>query len=355
MSRRWRRTLAVGMVAWLSSTLGLLAGPAWAGSGRVILVRPTAADDTIGEALNRVRGELVAEGFDVAEVDVLPDLAPPTPGSATPEDAALATIDLSVEEGAHVVDLRVIDRITNKTVIRRTPVESGTTSSTAEVLAVRAVELLRASLLELLLESRPSAPNPNATAVSEVRHASKWAAQGLPHEREPVWAVEVGALVVTDLGGIPPAVLALARIRRALFGPLSLRATVAGLGTEMRAASAAGEATVTQNIGLIECVASLWAAAVIHPFVSIGGGILYTSVEGHAVFPYQAQSNPPQWSAAADASLGAEVKLGRRFALSLEGHALLAQPYPVVQLLGADVARTGHPAILGSLSVVGWL
>jgi hypothetical protein len=341
------------MVAWLSSTLGLLGGPAWAGSGRVVLVRPTAADETIGEALNRVRGELVAEGFDVAEVDVLPDLAPPTPGGVAPQDAALATIDLSVEEGAHVVDLRVIDRVTNKTVIRRTPVEGGTTSSTAEVLAVRAVELLRASLLELLLESRP--PAPNATAVAEVRHASKWAAQGLPHEREPVWAVEVGALVVTELGGIPPAVLALARIRRVLFGPLSLRATVAGLGTEMRAASAVGEATVTQNIGLIECVASPWATTVIHPFVSIGGGVLYTSVEGHAVFPYQAQSNPPQWSAAADASLGAEVKIGRRFALSLEGHALLAQPYPVVQLLGVDVARTGHPAILGSVSVVGWL
>ncbi len=201
MSGRWRRTLAVRLVAWLSSTLGLIGAPAWAGSGRVILIRPTAADETIGEALNRVRGELVAEGFDVAEVDVLPDLAPPAPGRVAPQDAALATINLSVEEGAHVVDLRVIDRINNKTVIRRTPVEGGTTSSTAEILAVRAVELLRASLLELLLESRPPTPAPNATAVAEVRHASKWAAQGLPHEREPVWAVEVGAVVVTDLGG----------------------------------------------------------------------------------------------------------------------------------------------------------
>jgi hypothetical protein len=30
-------------------------------------------------------------------------------------------------------------------------------------------------------------------------------------------------------------------------------------------------------------------------------------------------------------------------------------PYPVVQILRTDVAKTGEPALAGSVSVVGWL
>ncbi len=283
-----------------------------------MLVRPAEVDDTIAEALNRMRGELVAEGFDVSEVGTLPQ-PPPLPGGAEgpAADATLATIDLSVEEGADIVDLRVIDQLTNKTVIRRTPVERGASSHTAEVLAVRAVELLRASLLELLLESRPSEPAvraPNAEAT----HASKWAAQGLPREREPVWGVEAGATVLADFGGIPPAVLGLARLRRTVFGPLALRATVAGLGTRPRVQSGnLGSATVSQDIGLLECVASLWEGAIVHPVLSIGAGALYTSVDGHASYPYQARSGPTSaWAAAADGSVGLEVRLGRHFSFS---------------------------------------
>jgi hypothetical protein len=342
-------------VAWLASTL--CGGFAWGGSGRVVLVRPDEVDETIAEALNRMRGELVAEGFDVAEVGALPQPPPLTgSGEGPAADAALATIDLSVEAGADIVDLRVIDRLTNKTVIRRTPVERGATSHTAEILAVRAVELLRASLLELLLESRPSEPTASVPSA-EASHASKWAAQGLPRERETVWGVEAGAIVLADFGGIPPAVLGLARLRRTLFGPLALRATVAGLGTQPRVqAGSLGSATVAQDIGLLECVASLWGNAVVHPVVSIGAGALYTSVDGHASYPYQARSGPASaWAAAADGSIGVEVRLGRHFSLSLEGHALLAKPFPVVQFLGSDVARNGQPSVLGSASVGGWL
>jgi hypothetical protein len=355
VTNRWRRALAMPTVAWLASTLW--GGLAWGGSGRVVLVRPAEVDDTIAEALNRMRGELVAEGFDVSEVEALPQPPPLSAGGEGPAaDAPLATIDLSVEEGADVVDLRVIDQLTNKTVIRRTPVERGASSHTAEVLAVRAVELLRASLLELLLESRPSEPAARAPNA-EATHASKWAAQGLPREREPVWGVEAGAIVLADFGGIPPAVLGLARVRRTVFGPLALRATVAGLGTQPRVESGSlGSATVAQDIGLLECVVALWDNAIVHPVVSLGAGALYTSVDGHASYPYQARARPTSaWAAAADGSLGVEVRVGRHFSLSLEGHALLAKPFPVVQFLGSDVARNGQPSVLGSASVGGWL
>ena len=255
---------------------------------------------------------------------------------------------LSVDNGTHVAELRVLDHLTHKLVTRRTRVDDSQTPDAAEVLAVRAVELLRASLLELLLESNRSSGD------GPLREASRWAARALPRTPDRDWGVEVGACVLADLGGVPPALLALARVRRTLVAPLSVRVTVAGLGTQARVDAAAGSAIVAQDVGLLELVVVPWPAAVVRPVVSLGAGAFFASVDGRANPPYAGRQNA-RWAGAVDGGVGAEARIGPSFALSLEAHALLVQPFPVVEVLGADVARTGEPSVLGSLSVVGWL
>jgi hypothetical protein len=327
-----------------------VAASASASSGHVALVRQNGVDPTIAEAIHRIRGELVAEGFDVSEVDASPE---PPPGEGTMDGSGtLATIDLSVDRGTHVAELRVVDHLTNKIVIRRTLVEDADTPHTAEVLAVRAVELLRASLLELLLAA--DRPSSKTSASGDALRASQWAAQGLAAERESNWGIEIGACVIADFGGIPPAVLGVARVRRSLIGPFSVRVNVAGLGTQPRVEASAGSARVTEDVGLLEVLATPWPGAVFHPVASLGAGTLYASVDG--------QPNPPnvgrqsaRWALAVDGGAGVETRIGRHFALSLEAHALFAQPSPVVEFLGAHVARAGEPSVLGSLSVMGWL
>jgi hypothetical protein len=343
----WRRAFVFATAA---SAL-VATGVAWASTPRVALVRPEAPDTTIAEALNRIRGELVAEGFEVVYVDTPSetDLA----GNAREDSGWLAAIALSVDEGTHVAELRVIDRLTNKTVLRRAPVIEAKTPHAAEVLAVRAVELLRASLLELVLE-RPAANEQAPTASSDVRQVTDWAAQKLPAEREPVWGFETGVAVLADFGGIPPAVLGVVRVRRRLVGPLSLRVTAAGLGTTAHVDAQAGSASVTQGLGLVEGVLGLWPKLVVHPVVSLGAGPLYAAVDGQANFPYLGRSSS-QWALAADAGGGAEIRLGQHFDVSLEAHLFVARPYPAVEILGSDVARSGEPSVLGTLSVVGWL
>jgi hypothetical protein len=139
-----------------------------------------------------------------------------------------------------------------------------------------------------------------------------------------------------------------------MMGPLSVRVTVAGLGTQPRVEAPSGSASVTEDVGLLEVLLTPWRSAVVHPVVSLGAGTLYASVDG--------QPNPPnvgrqsaRWAAAVDGGIGAETKIGRHFAVSIEAHALVAQPSPVVEFLGVHVARAGEPSILGSLSIMGWL
>lgn len=347
MTTSWGRARAVAIVA---SALGV-AAPVSASSGHVALVRQEGADPTITEAIHRIRGELVAEGFDVSEVDSPTESVSPA-GNAAPETGTLATIDLSVDRETHIAELRVVDHITNKVVIRRTVVDESNAPHMAEVLAVRAVELLRASLLELLIDAdRPAqAPSPRV----EARDASHWAARALPLARESEWGVELGACVLADFGGVPPAVLGLARVRRTLVPSFGVRVTIAGLGTQPRVEAATGSANVAQDMGLLEVMATPWRDSVIRPFASLGAGALYSSVDGQTKPPYAGRQSA-QWAAAIDGGIGAEARIGRRFGLSLEAHGLLAQPYPAVEFVGVDVARSGQPSIVGSLSVVGWL
>lgn len=358
-----------GAARWIAVAMVLLAGRSVrASSGRVALVQPTVADATVTEALHRIQGELVAEGFEVVlvgsqppldrtgrESDSLRAIEPPAlPDSVPP--GVLAAIDLAMNEGTHVVELRVIDRATDKVVVRRVPVEATEASRAAEVLSVRAVELLRASLLELLVARHPSPavavrPPPD---LPDLDRAARWAAKTLRIEREPMWALEAGAAVMADLGGIPPSAVALVRVQRKLGGPLRLRATAAGLGTLPRVAGPAGTALVTQYLGLVEMVYDVPARAIVHPLLTAGAGALYVAVDGRANAPYMSE-RATQWAAAVDAGAGAELRLGRNWNLSLEAHALLAVPYPVVEFLGTEAAHTGTPSLLASLTVAGWL
>jgi hypothetical protein len=319
-----------------------------ASSGRVALARPDAADPTIAEAVNRIRGELLAEGFDVVVVDV-----PASPDAALPVDpTAIATIALTVDEGTHIAELRVVDRLTNKVVIRRSPIEEAGSAHRAEVLAVRAVELLRASLLELLVSPRTA-----RRAPAEVRQATAWVAKALPAEPDPVWGVEVGAAAMGDFEGVPPAVIAMTRARRRFFGAFDVRATMAGLGTTPRVTKDGGSATVTQAFGLVEGVGVFWAQSPVHPTLSLGAGALYVAVDGHpasASAPFRGHQDS-LWAFVADAGVGVVVRLERHFELTFEGHALLATPQPTIQFAGIDEARLGAPSLLGSATIAGWL
>jgi len=86
----------------------------------------------------------------------------------------------------------------------------------------------------------------------------------------------------------------------------------------------------------------------------LGAGVLHTSVEGRGVWPYVGVA-ASRWSFLLDAGLGARVALGSRYDLAIEAHAQLAEPYPVVQFLGADVASSGHPSLVFTLSLLAWL
>src|SRR5688572_5666371 len=133
------------MRARLLIAVALLAPPAGAAS-RVTIVRPPAIDAEHAVTLVRLRAELGAAGFDVVDVDG-EDGDPRTQVEQGDTRDSFATIVLVPGAGGAAVDVWIADHVTRKTVVRTIRV-APTDRDASSLVAVRAVELLRASLLE---------------------------------------------------------------------------------------------------------------------------------------------------------------------------------------------------------------
>src|SRR5688572_9121251 len=142
-----------------------------AAPSEVAVVRAAADDPLLGEVATRIHAEIADAGFVATWVE-------------SPEAGASAVAVFEVVRGGNAVDVRVLDRLSQKTVSRRidAPADAG-----PRIVALRAVELLRASLLEITVESTPA---PAQAAPADV---TAWVRATGPPERGPLGGVGVTA------------------------------------------------------------------------------------------------------------------------------------------------------------------
>lgn len=189
------RAKLIGVVVALA--LHLMSGKLLADSPRVLLVYPSEAEPSVSAALVRVRGELVADGFEVLLVKTQPGTSSAAAMGEAEHDSGSATVGLFLNADGTSAELWVVDKLTDKTVVRRVNTASEPTDHLSEVLAVRAVELLRASLLEVLVvqrqaEAAANRPNPAPIARETAAHVSEWAARPLVAGPSIPWTAEAG-------------------------------------------------------------------------------------------------------------------------------------------------------------------
>jgi hypothetical protein len=255
-------------------------------------------------------------------------------------------------------ELWVVDRVTGKTVVRRVHADPKA-ARIAEVLSVRAVELLRASFLELAITSRP-APDVVEVPLPPPPVVTRFVTEPL-EEAEPDWrwAVEAGGGGVGAIQGASSGTTMLgefmpvARVQRAFSPRWCARITFAGLGTQAHVDMPGGYADVSQTLLIVEGLVRFRRGRRLEPVLSLGAGMLRVSAEGHTTAPYIG-GNAWRMSAAADAGVGLRLPLRqRRVELGVEFHALLAEPYPVVRFFQTEVARAGRPSLLASVTLLG--
>ncbi len=313
---------------------------------RVALVRSSSSDRVLREASTRVRAELLDAGFEVVEVDRPPGDPRSEVEDAAPETSSFATIAMSRAPNGAFADVWISDHVTGKTVVRR--IEVGVDPNATAVLAIRALELLRASLLEVAATAPPSQP-----PMSAPDDVMKWIAPALPQAPpRPLLqgsALGVGALALHGLSGIGLAIGPTVNFSLG-EGPWFARVTLAGplLGQGPR--MAAGSVTIRQEFGALSLG---WASdpKPLGAYAWVGAGGFDLHASGSAATPYLGISGGVV-SFLATAGLGGLARIGPRVALTADLMVVLLDPEPVVVIAGSDAGSAGTPSVGASLGVL---
>jgi hypothetical protein len=195
MSGGLRRFTAQLSLALLFALLLAAPRPGFANAGALIAVVRDADSDE--RTLTRLRAELDALGLRVVEVSA------PT-GAESPRNLERAARDVGAFAALRIVswergiEVWIADRVTGKTVLRELVAAPG--EATDEVVALRAVELLRASLLELELPQAHAGEVPAPPAVQRlVSRPRRLGSSFAPH-----FELDLGAGALLSPGGVAP-------------------------------------------------------------------------------------------------------------------------------------------------------
>jgi hypothetical protein len=308
--------------------------------------------------LTRLREELAAGGFEVtvsefaAGGEALWMVDP-----ASHRDGSTTTITLVGNPDDADAELWVVAGVpSGRVVVRRLLVPAGAGIHDDEVLAIRTLEFLRASALELdggapASTGRSAAVAGSAPASPPVTVVAAAAPPSAPVPTRGPLSFEIGLGVIETSRTLGPAFLPVARLRAEWLSLLETRVTVAGFGTQPRVTTAEGTATVGQILGLVELRTAFRHDRAVRPAVGVGVGVLRVNVEGAGIWPYEGLRDD-RWAALFDVGAGLTARLRRHFSIAVELHGQLAAPYPTVRFSGDEVARIGRPALFSSVTLV---
>jgi hypothetical protein len=346
------------------------------GPMRVALVGSGHPSSGVAQGLTLLRGELLSLGFDVSVLE-RPSAEVVRDGAGEPrawlEPLVARGVSAAVEafgaESLEGVDIWLLTGAPPFEILRigAQPQETGR----PEMLALRAVEALRARLLEgrgtprppseapvtAELPLSPSAPAPARRRAADVSvvAASPPAASSDAGKGGVIGHVgmEAGAGAVMSFDGLGPAILPTVRGAWAASPWLVLLVSAAGGGTASKVATSVAAARVRQQQVLVGGRTRWRSDARVSPFVGLAVGIVRTSVEGEPA-PGLGAHEATRWSGLLDLSAGSYLRLSRRLYVALGLHAQIAAPYVAVSLLGETAANVGRPNILLTLALGMW-
>lgn len=333
----------------LSTFLGSMGSTGSANATTVAIVWPSTASAEVTQALTLLRGELLSAGLEVSISD----------RATTRDSDSVVWLDAFAAQGTNAVinavggdlleaiDVWVLKTKPQRFEVTRVGVQPDDPKQ-PDLLALRAFEALSAGLLQLDWAARkqrreptpPIAPAPTAQPQK-------------PSPRDERWGLEFGAAAIMNLDGLSAALLPTLRASWAARPALVVQAAVAGLGSQSKVETGAGNARVGQQSATLGGFYRFRSSEHFWPYFGLAVGGLHTAIEGQSSAGGQGHS-ATRWSGLLDVSLGAGLHLYGRSYISLAAHAQIAQPYVAVHILDS-VVTSGHPNLLLTLTVGAWL
>jgi hypothetical protein len=332
-----------------------------AAPAKVALLREPSPTPSGQKTLTRLRAELVAAGFEVTEIERQGDDAREAAEAEPGVEGVFATVAIVPRSGSSgSADIWVADRVTGKTVVRRVEARPGTGRDVASILAVRAVELLQASLLEALepppRDEGPAAaaaaapsPEPRPTAPLPADVSAWMKARRAPSE--PRFGLQAGLGVIHSFDGIGPAFLPVLGLSYRLTPALVAAVRAGGPAFAADLQAPGGTIAVRQGFAALELAYEFaLSSPTLRPFVVGAVGAYHLDVVGAATPPYQGESDD-LFAVMIAAGPGARLRLGERVALLADARLLILAPQPVVRAAEQTVATMSRPSLFGQIAI----
>lgn len=346
----------------LHRILFVLCAVLWFGRAQaatVAILRPSSNAPAVGEALFRLKGELLAVGLAVSVADRPRGIESSSEAfrewfeRVATEQELDAVIDVVGDGTPLEVDIWLWERSPRRLRATRVAVDSNTENAAA-TLAIRSIEVLRSSLIAFDLSGTRQPGADQAPTPAKPAPALPSQPTNPASERASRFGLSAGATAITSLDGIGLAILPLVRLDWALHPRVALQATVAGFGTRPRITTEEGSVEVAQQFALLGVCACKTSDSRIRAIAALSLGAMHTALEGRASMP-NVGHDVARWAFLAEASAGAELRLFGSSYLTLASHLQLATPYVAVHSLDSVVATAGRPNLRFTLTAGAWL
>lgn len=341
---------------------------------RVVLVVPGAIGPVATEALTRVRGELQAARFEVITEVVAAD-ADRRAAVEREVRRGNARAAFGIFFGGGSAEIWVTDAATGRSAVQTLPLDAASPERRAAVVAVKAVDLLKATLAEIWINPpvtpmaspapvadhgepsgsvpsavptsaatpalppiRPEPPTRSSEIDSTPSEGSDHGELGAPLGRRIDLAVGAGWIGAGSINTWAPMVAL-----TAYSGHVGVSLVGAGFGSSGELDQPAGSARVRYSLALGELAARQPFGHHFETTASLSVGATRLSVDGTGATGY-AGSSAHVWSAAGGGGVGAAVLISR-FTIAIDARVLVSATATEVRIDGEDVLRAGRPLI----------
>jgi hypothetical protein len=294
------------------------------------------------EIETRLRAELAIAGFEAEVLDESVGADVESLEGAAQSTGSFAAIGV-VRTGELDAEVWVTDRVTGKALLRHVRFDVSSPDAAA-IFAIRAVELLRASLLELS-ESHPS--RGEMRAASAVR---TWVSR--PQQRASSASsseARAGAVLVAGPGGLPPSLAPSLG-----FSWQPIRYFWGGIDAWGPAFAEIerpeGRARIDQEAVTVAIGFEPRRIPPVSPFARLSGGGYRLGAQGHAAPPFTSATGQA-WAALWSLGIGVRVIGPSSLELVSSLDAVLLAPRPVVEFGAENVGAGGRPSLVGGIAV----
>jgi hypothetical protein len=322
--------------------------PAPAGAvtgGLVIVLRSIAPDELTQTALARVTGELSAARFRVLllplEAQANPAREVETIGADQDPVAAIAIARVHAAAG-DAVAIWTCDRRTRRTTILRIQMSSTPPQRQAAVLAVEAIELIRASVsgldTALLVPARPP-PGPPSTppVVSPPRSGATTGG--------PRLVLGLGGAAAWDVGLGGPAWSPVLWGGLRATRNLTISGRISALGSALKVTAPAGTAEVHRDVAAVVLAWTFGRRGALEGFLSLAAAIEQLRAEGAAPSPARAHT-ATAWPVLAIAGAGVRLHLTEQLAIVTAAEGVLGTRRLTLRFDDTESNPLSRPGVL---------